>query len=92
MRVKQDGITDAQSPDHALCEHCGMSISWDDVSYTHDHTGFADCDVVIEGGEEFVAGDILLQVNPEIRLEGNRNTYAEPTTWFTDVPVSANTH
>lgn len=33
-------------PDHSKCRHCLFRISWDDYTYTHDASGFADCIIV----------------------------------------------
>jgi hypothetical protein len=55
------------TPDHVPCRHCGQSISWDEICWTHDNSGFADCGVTIRGGIKFGSVTIDPEVieNPE---------------------------
>lgn len=66
------------TPDHVPCRHCHEPISWDEVCWVHDSTGFADCHLKITGGEKF--GTIAV-INPTFtvtELVAGKNTYAEP--------------
>lgn len=36
------------SPDHSTCLNCKKPITWDDWSYIHDDTGFADCGIALD--------------------------------------------
>ncbi len=38
-------------PDHTTCLHCGEPITWDEVCYTHDSSGFADCHLLVVPGK-----------------------------------------
>lgn len=38
-------------PDHSICMYCGLPISWDEYTYTHDDVGWADCGVIMTGGQ-----------------------------------------
>ncbi len=38
------------TPDHVPCRHCSKPISWDEMCWTHDHSGFAECSTVVTGG------------------------------------------
>jgi hypothetical protein len=52
-----------------------MPISWDEICWTHDANGFADCDLVISGG--ISCGRLVL--DPDITVEGpNAGKKAEP--------------
>jgi acetoacetate decarboxylase len=64
------------TPDHVPCRHCGKPISWDEVCWTHDDTGFADCGVEVSGGQplenkfagqdgEFIVTSAVLK-NPQV--------------------------
>lgn len=66
-------------PDHSTCRHCGIAISWDEYSYTHDDTGFADCGIVFSGGQRTSGGSFLL--NPEITMTRTDGARAEPIEW-----------
>lgn len=91
MRRKKEVLTDVDSPDFAVCEHCGEPIGWDDISYTHMSNGFATCGTIVGGGTKIrsflgapmPAGAVL---DPEIiedpDFAGKR---AEPTSWYEDV-------
>ena len=69
-------------PDHSTCRNCGTAISWDEYSYTHDDTGFADCGIMFTGGTLKPYKDGLnLLVNPEITLTRHDGAYAEPREW-----------
>lgn len=37
-------------PDHSTCVHCGVGITWDEWSYVHDDSHFADCGIIKIGG------------------------------------------
>jgi hypothetical protein len=71
------------TPDHVPCRHCGQPISWDEVCWTHDATGFADCDVQVTGGtplENFLVtpeGSYRVLVDPEVCFT-ERPSLAEP--------------
>lgn len=70
----------ATSPDHSTCRHCDQPITWDEVCYTHDDTGFAECGVTITGGTEVAPG---VTVNPRVRAPSgkHRDKRAEPVEW-----------
>lgn len=74
-------LADAKSPDRSICRFCEEEISWDQVCYTHDNSGWSDCGVTIVGGS--VVGSFV--VNPELEVnpmfQGKR---AEPVTWDND--------
>jgi len=60
------------TPDHVPCRHCGQPISWDEICWTHDVTGFADCDLKVYGtavkyGE---SGKMIMVIDPELKVEG----------------------
>jgi len=55
----------AKTPDHVPCRHCGKPISWDEICWTHDDTGFADCGVTISGGTNL--GGIIM--DPDIIVD-----------------------
>jgi hypothetical protein len=38
------------TPDHVPCRHCGKPISWDEMCWTHDHSGFQECGTAVTGG------------------------------------------
>lgn len=67
-----------ESPDRSTCRNCQQPISWDEVCYTHDDTGFSDCGVMIDGGTKIgpITVDPELTVNPFYH-----GTRAEPITW-----------
>lgn len=70
---------DEQSPDHSTCVNCGEPITWDDVCYVHDGTGFADCGLIIEGGAAL--GD-RLTLDPEIKVDAAFDGMcAKPVEW-----------
>ena len=63
------------TPDHVPCRHCGASISWDEVCWVHDDTGFATCGVVMSGG----ITDGYVTYNPNIEVVGpHKGRHAEP--------------
>lgn len=35
-------------PDHSTCITCKKPITWNEWSYTHDDTGFADCGITLD--------------------------------------------
>jgi hypothetical protein len=47
-----DPGADERSPDFSTCRNCGKAIGWDDYSYTHMDTGFAECGLTISGGKK----------------------------------------
>lgn len=53
------------TPDHVPCRHCGKPISWDEICWTHDDTGFATCGTIISGGT--VIGS--WRVNADIKVD-----------------------
>ena len=67
-------------PGHVPCRHCGKSISWDEICWTHDDTGFADCHLTISGGTLLgIAGspsEVL--VEPTLSKPVDATTRAEP--------------
>ena len=68
-----------ETPDHVPCRHCGVPISWDEVCWTHDDTGFADCDLHLTGGKRIDAGDVDIIVGPKLNIAGpNAGKKAEP--------------
>lgn len=44
------------TPDHVPCRHCGEPISWDEICWTHDSNGFADCGLLVCGGTQYPEG------------------------------------
>jgi hypothetical protein len=68
-------------PDRTSCRHCGQIIVWDDYSYTHSATGFADCGIHVTGGLP-IEGSLSVRLNPKIEQDlcwaGRR---AEPAEW-----------
>jgi len=54
------------TPDHVPCRHCGEPISWDEITWVHDNTGFADCGLVITPGIRF--GSVIL--DPDMDVQG----------------------
>jgi hypothetical protein len=69
------------TPDHVPCRHCGVLISWDEVCWTHDDTGFATCGTVITGTEKIKSpsGSMTLYVDPRVTTEGpHAGKNAEP--------------
>jgi len=44
-----------------------VSISWDEVCWTHDDSGFATCGTIISGGTQIIPG---ITVDPDIKVEG----------------------
>lgn len=61
------------TPDHVPCRHCGEPISWDEICWTHDSTGFADCGVTISGGTD-MGGGVLI----DAEITTTRSTHALP--------------
>lgn len=51
------------TPDHVPCRHCGQPISWDEVCWTHDSSGFSTCGTVVRGGTTLVPG---ITLDPDI--------------------------
>lgn len=62
-----------------MCRNCGIAISWDEYSYTHDDTGFVDCGIVFSGGQRMSGGNFLL--NPEMTVTRADGARAEPVEW-----------
>lgn len=84
MRDRKSNIGDDESPDAAECEHCGQPISWDEICYTHDSSGFANCGVNVSGGRAIASG---ILVDPEVlQVAGWEGKCAEPTEWFEGDP------
>lgn len=46
-----------QMPDRTQCRNCGRWIYWDDYSYTHADSGFAECAVMLVGGRPVADDD-----------------------------------
>lgn len=66
------------TPDHVPCRHCGVPISWDEICWTHDDTGFADCGLTVSGGIS-VPGAPSVIMNPTLSVEGpHAGKRAEP--------------
>ena len=69
------------TPDHVPCRHCGVPISWDEICWTHDDTGFSNCGTVIRGGDA-ITGDkdrMIMVIDPDITSEGPfKDCTAEP--------------
>lgn len=66
-----------ETPDHVPCRHCGVPISWDEICWTHDDTGFATCGTIISGGTRSPSD--MITVNPDIDVEGpHAGKRAEP--------------
>lgn len=83
MRTKLTIIPDALSPDNSLCEHCKEPITWDEVCYVHDNTGFADCGLVISGGTKSMDG---ITVDPTFTVTDPLQRKAAPREWFAETP------
>lgn len=66
------------TPDHVPCRHCGVPISWDEMCWTHDDTGFADCGLVISGGTHMISGGVVGIVNPTLTITRTDGAKAEP--------------
>ena len=65
-----------QTPDHVPCQHCGLPISWDEICWVHDNTGFADCGLVIRNAR-MKFGSVI--VDPQLDVEGpHAGKRAEP--------------
>jgi hypothetical protein len=78
-------VTDRE-PDHSTCRHCGDTITWDEVCYTHDSNGMADCGLYIVGGErlpESMAGvGTVALIDPSFLAEPDHAGHrAEPVEW-----------
>lgn len=70
------------SPDHSYCRFCEEPITFQEVSYTHDSTGFADCGVRISGGKPATFGGQKITINPEITTDPSYGgSQAEPMEW-----------
>lgn len=68
-----------RSPDHSTCSSCGEPISWDEICYVHDDTGFADCGIKF-GKAEYETERFV--INPEIQQkEEFRGKFARPVEW-----------
>lgn len=68
-----------ETPDHVPCRHCGAPISWDEICWTHDDTGFADCGLVISGGTSVGKSRGAMILNPDLNIEGpHAGKRAEP--------------
>jgi hypothetical protein len=51
LLLKKPKMTEAElTPDHVPCRHCHKPISWDEVTWVHDLTGFADCHLQVTDG------------------------------------------
>jgi hypothetical protein len=62
-------VTD-QTPDHVPCRHCGQPISWDEICWTHDEHGFADCGLVLSSGTRigpYMTVDPKLTIDPKYK-------------------------
>lgn len=65
------------TPDHVPCRHCGVLISWDEVCWTHDDTGFATCGTILTGTE--IAAGTGIYIDPKVTTEGpHAGKNAEP--------------
>lgn len=78
----QGAVSDSLSPDQATCEHCGQPISWDEVCYTHDSSGFAECGLVVGGGTIRRIFGFKVREDPTFVRDPSFTSKAEPTTWF----------
>ena len=58
-----------RSPNRSTCRNCGHRISWGDLGYTHDDSGFGDCGIIVNE----LTGEIAKAVDVE--------TTAEPIEW-----------
>jgi hypothetical protein len=70
-----------ETPDGVPCRHCGLPISWDEICWTHNDTGFADCGLVISGGNAIVGdqGRMIAVIDPQLNVEGpHKGQRAEP--------------
>jgi hypothetical protein len=68
-----------ETPDHVPCRHCGVPISWDEICWTHDDTGFADCGLVISGGKSVGRSRGEMILDPDLKIEGpHAGERAEP--------------
>ena len=73
---------DERSPDHSVCRHCMQTITWDEICYIHDATGFADCGLTITGGASVAMNDVEISINPDIAVdESYGGACAEPVEW-----------
>lgn len=69
-------MSESPTPDHVPCRHCGRPISWDEICWVHDSTGFADCGLLIGGGINLGGG---LSIDPEITVDPDyEGARAEP--------------
>lgn len=66
-------------PDHSTCRHCAEPITWDDYSYVHDATGFADCQIAFSGGKK--RGNLLLDPDITVAEGPAKGKRAEPVEW-----------
>lgn len=65
-----------ETPNHVPCRHCGHLISWDEICWTHDDSGFADCGLTVSGGRDIGGGVVA---NPDIvQKSGFDGKRAEP--------------
>lgn len=80
-----NAVANEFSPDHSECFHCHKPITWNEYTYVHDDTGFADCGIVING--ECAQGRINgvlhnIVIDPDVTT--TMKTMAEPITWFNE--------
>lgn len=67
-----------KTPDHVPCRHCGLPISWDEICWTHDDTGFADCGLTIESSDRIASESMTLLINPTFVKGPHAGKRAEP--------------
>jgi hypothetical protein len=68
-----------ETPDHVPCRHCGLPISWDEICWIHDNTGFADCGLTMRGSKVVVGETMYAVIDPDLKVEGpHAGKRAEP--------------
>jgi len=89
VRVRLSKITDSASPDFSVCEHCGRDIAWDEICYTHRHSGFAECSTAWAGEDGTNSTHASFRISNSARMATIKDPSligknAEPVTWFID--------
>jgi hypothetical protein len=66
--MKESAIERIPTPDGSPCRYCGEPISWDEICWIHNSTGFANCHFNIEKRTSY--GKIVF--NPEMHVDATK--------------------
>jgi hypothetical protein len=66
-----------QTPDGVPCRHCGKPIFWDEITWVHGN-GFADCGLVVTGGDSVLTVDPKLIPTDDPKLKDKRALPHDP--------------